>query len=92
MVWKLIVMFYYSLKDVKRGFNRGHVTKVSAQAFARGYKKRIQLGKTLYRFPDFINRKYFKLILKTALVNSVTSMEIFTIQKLLKFKTNRRCS
>ena len=94
MVWKLIVMFYYSLCSiiVKRGFNRGHVTKVSAQTFARGYKKRIQLGKTLYRFPDFINRKYFKLILKTALVNSVTSMEIFTIQKLLKFKTNRRCS
>ena len=92
MVWKLIVMFYYSLKDVKRGFNRGHVTKVSAQTFARGYKKRIQLGKTLYRFPDFINSKYFTLILKTALVNSVTSMEIFTIQKLLKFKTNRRCS
>ena len=96
MVWKLIVMFYYSLKDVKRGFNRGHVTKVSAQTFARGYKKRIQLGKTLYRFPDFINRKYFTLILKTIiltpLLNSVTGMEIFTIQKqppdmLLKFKS-----
>ena len=35
-----------------------HVTKVSAQTFA-GYKKHIQLGKTLYKFPDFINRKYF---------------------------------
>ena len=48
-------------------------------------KKSIQLGKTLYRFPDFINRKYFTLILKTmiltALVNSVTSTEIFKIQK-----------
>ena len=65
MVWKSIVMFYYSLKDVKRRFNRSHVTKVSAQTFARGYKKRIQPGKTLYRFPDFINRKYFTLILKT---------------------------
>ena len=78
MVWKSIVMFYYSLKDVKRRFNRSHVTKVSAQTFARGYKKRIQPGKTLYRFPDFINRKYFTLILKTiiltALVNSVTGM------------------
>ena len=49
---------------------------MSAQTFARGYKKRIQVGKTLYRFPDFINRKYFTLNLKTmiltALVNSVT--------------------
>ena len=89
-------MFYYSQKDVKRRFNRSHVTKVSAQTFARGYKKRIQLGKTLYRFPDFINRKYFTLILKTIiltpLLNSVTGMEIFTIQKqppdmLLKFKS-----
>ena len=72
------------------------MTKVSAQTFARGYKKRIQLGKTLYRFPDFINRKYFTLILKTmiltALVNSVTGTEIFAIQKqppevFLKFKS-----
>ena len=55
-------MFYYSLKDVKRPFNGSHVPKVSAQTFARGYKKRIQQGKTLYRFPDFINRKYFTLI------------------------------
>ena len=59
-------------------------------------KIRIQLGKTLYRFPDFINRKYFTLILKTmiltALLNSVTVMEIFSIQKqppevLLKIKS-----
>ena len=72
------------------------MTKVSAQTFARGYKERVQLGKTLYRFPDFINRKYFTLILKTIiltpLLNSVTGMEIFTIQKqppdmLLKFKS-----
>ena len=64
MVWKSIVTFYYSEKDVKRRFNLSCVTKVSAQTFVRGYKKRIQLGKTLYRFPDFINRKYFTLILK----------------------------
>ena len=72
------------------------MTKVSAKTFSRGNKKRIQLRKTLYRFPDFINRKYFTLILKTivltALVNSATGMEIFTIQKqppemLLKFKS-----
>ena len=69
---------------------------MSAQTFARGYKKRIQPGKTLYRFPDFISRKDFTLILKTmiltALVNSVTGMEIFTLQKqpaeiLLRFKS-----
>ena len=72
------------------------VVQSECKTFARGYKKRIQLGKTLHRFPDFINRKYFTLILKTmiltALVNSVTGMEIFTIQKqppevLLKFKS-----
>ena len=72
------------------------MTKVSGQTFARGYRKRIQLGKTLYRFPDFINRKYFTLILKTmiltALVNSDTATEIFRIQKqppevFLKFKS-----
>ena len=72
------------------------MTKVSAQTFARGCKKRMPLGKTLDRFPDFINTKYFKQILKkmilTALLNSVTGMEIFTIQKqplevLLKFKS-----
>ena len=78
-------MFYYSERDVKRGLNRSHVTKVSAQTFPRGYKVRIPLGKTLYRFPDFIIRKYFTMILKTIiltpLVNSVTGMEIFTIQK-----------
>ena len=48
-------------------------------------KSRIQLGKALYKFSDFINRKYFTLILKmmilTALVNSVTDMQIFTIQE-----------
>ena len=72
------------------------MTKVSANTFARDYKKRIQLGKTFHRFPDFINRKYFTLILKTMilteLVNCVTGLEIFTIQKeppevLLKFKS-----
>ena len=45
--------------------------KVSAQTFARGYKRRIQLGKTLYRFTDFINRKYFTLILKTLILIAV---------------------
>ena len=39
------------------------MTKVSALTFARGYRKRIQLEKTLCRFPDFINKKYFALIL-----------------------------
>ena len=62
-----------------RRFNLCHLTKVSAQTFTRGCKKRIQLGKTLHRFLDF-NRKYFTLILKmtmtikwqsTALINSV---------------------
>ena len=44
--------------------------KVSAQTFARGCKRHIQLGKTLYRFLDLINRKYFTLILKmTILIN-----------------------
>ena len=73
------------------------MTKVSAQTSARGYKKRIQLREILYRFHDFINRKYFTPILKkmivTALVNSATDTEIFTIQKqspevFLKFKSN----
>ena len=49
--------------------------------------KTYSVGKTLYRFPDFINRKYFTPILKTviltALVNSVIGPEIFTIQKQL---------
>ena len=44
--------------------------KVSAQTFARGCKRHIQLGKTLYRFLDLINKKYFTLILKmTILIN-----------------------
>ena len=47
MVWKSIVMFYYFQKHVKRRFNLSHVTKVSAQTFARGCKKRTELGKTL---------------------------------------------
>ena len=68
MVWKSIPMFYYSYKDVKRRFNLSHVTKVSAQTFARGHKKCIQLGKTLYRFPKFINRKYFPLILLKTMI------------------------
>ena len=55
------------------------MSKVSSQTFAKDYKKRIPLGKTLYRFPDFIKIKYFTLVLKTkiliALVNSVTSTD-----------------
>ena len=62
MVWKQIAMLYYSKNDVKRRFNLSYVTKVSAQTFARGCKNRIQLRKTLYKFPDFIKRKYFTLI------------------------------
>ena len=77
-------MFYYSKKYVKQRFILSPLTKVSAQTFARDCKKRIQLGKTLYT-----------LILKTtnltALINSLTGMEIFKIQKqppevCLKFK------
>ena len=66
MVWKSIVIYRKTdglevdcyvllfLKDVKLHFNLIHVTRVSAQTFARGYRNRIQLG-----FPDFINRKCF---------------------------------
>ena len=47
------------------------MTEVSGQTFERGCKKRNQLGKTFYRFVEFINRKYFTLILKmkTILIN-----------------------
>ena len=71
------------------------MTKVSAQTFARGYKKRIQLGKTLLRFSRFFNKKYFTLFLKTmiltALANSVIGTEVFKLPKqppevFLKFK------
>ena len=79
MAWKSI-MFYYSLMDLKGHFNRDHVTKVNSETFARGYKKRIQQGKALHRFPDFINRIYFTLIFKvmvlTALVNFAAGMEV----------------
>ena len=71
MVWKLIVMFYYAEKDVNRRFNFSHVIKVSAQTFERSYKQRIQQGKTLHRFPDLINRKYFTLILRTTTTDFV---------------------
>ena len=47
MVFKSIVMFYYSKKYVKRRFDVSHVTKVSGQTFATGFNRRIQLGKTL---------------------------------------------
>ena len=66
------------------------MTKVSAQTFARGYRKRIQLEKALYRFPDFINRKYFTMILKamilSALVNSVANTEEAAIGGVLKIQ------
>ena len=48
------------------------MTKVSAQTFAADYKKCIQLGKTLHRFPDFINRKYFTLILTMMILINCT--------------------
>ena len=57
---------------VKRRFNLSHVTKVSVQTFARGCKKSIQLGKTLYKFPDFIDRKYFTLILTMMILMNCT--------------------
>ena len=44
-------MFYYSQKYVKRRFNLSHVSKVSAQTFAGGCKKCIQLGKP---YKDFL--------------------------------------
>ena len=54
-------------------------------------QKTYSAGKNLYRFPDFINRRYFTVILKTmiltALVNSVTGTEIFKIRS-----SHRRCS
>ena len=70
------------------------MTKARARTFARGYKKREKIF-IQCRFPDFVNRKYFTLILKTmiltALINSVTGTEIFKMQKqppevFLKFK------
>ena len=65
-------MFHYSLKDVKRRFNRSHLTKVSAKIFSRDYKKHIWLGKTLFRlYPDFIKRKYFTLIFKTMILTAL---------------------
>ena len=51
MIWKSIFMFYYSQKYVKRRFNLSHVSKVSAQTFAGGCKKCIQLGKP---YKDFL--------------------------------------
>ena len=41
-----------------------HVTKVSAQTFATGCKRRIELGKSLSKFLEFIKIKYFTLTLK----------------------------
>ena len=72
MVWKSIVMFYYSYNDVKRRFNLSHMDKVSGQTFARGCKKCIRLRKTLSRFLDFINRKYVTLILKMPILINCT--------------------
>ena len=45
---------------------------MSAQTFARGCKKCIRLGKTLSRILDVINRKYFTLILKMAILINCT--------------------
>ena len=52
-------------------FNISNVIKVSAQTLERGCKRGIQLGKTLYRFFDFINRKYFTLVLKIKLIKTI---------------------
>ena len=72
------------------------MTKVSAQTFARGHKKRAQLGKTFMDFLilliEFILHSLtLKTMILTALANSVSGMDIFTIQAqppevLLKFK------
>ena len=48
-------MFYYSLKGIKRRFNRSHVIKMRAQTFARGYKKHIQPAKALYTFSQSVS-------------------------------------
>ena len=42
MVWKSIVMFCYSKKNVKQRFNLSHETKVSARTFARGSEVAVQ--------------------------------------------------
>ena len=47
MIWKSIVMFYYSLKDVKRRFNLSHVTRVSAQSMQ-------EVVKSLFSWESFI--------------------------------------
>ena len=58
---RLLCSIIVLLFCVKRRVNLSHMIKVSAQIFARGCKRRIQLGKALYRFLDFIKRKYFTL-------------------------------
>ena len=66
------------------------MTKVSAQTFARGYKKCIQLEKALYRFSDVINRKTFYNNFEddvlSALVNSVANTEEAAIGGVLKIQ------
>ena len=83
MIWKSIVMLF-SLKDVKRRFNRSHVTKVNAQTFARGYKNVFSWEK-LYTDFLILLQKIFYIILRTmiltALVDSAAGIEIFTVQK-----------
>ena len=59
MVWKSIVVFYYTYQYVNQCFNLSHVTKVTCSCDTR----RIQPGKALNRCICFINRKYLTLIL-----------------------------
>lgn len=64
-------MRFWLYKHAKRRYNLSHLTKVSAQTSGRGCKQGIQLGKTLYRFFNFINRKYFTLVLKIKLIKTI---------------------
>ena len=52
-------MRFWLYKHAKRGYNLSHLTKVSAQTSGRGCKQGIQLGKTLYRFLDYVKKKIF---------------------------------
>ena len=57
------MLYSIVLRDVKPHFNLSDMTKVSAQTTERG-RKNVFAGGKPYRFVDFINRKYFTLILK----------------------------
>ena len=78
MVWKSIVMFYYSYNDVKRRFNLSHMDKVSAQTFARGCKKCIRLRKTLSRFLDWSGSLLLCSIILIMMLSDVLILVIWT--------------